>query len=207
MSVRRVVIPTIGRLYLHRWAGRSGPPLRIDVADKETDSCPTRPWPQDFQAAGAPGRATSGGYVMGMSGRMFLIDQDDELYRLPNFKFDQMLRDPTSHRLPRFAGARLRMASLVVELLNRQPIRVVWITFSFLSFDDKGYFDSRAFDRHQRARAELAWAPVFAEPEGITSVVDATTRFVAQGGRWAPSSALARRIDEAALGELKCTRL
>jgi hypothetical protein len=45
---------------------------------------------------------------MGLSSRMFLLDQDDNLYRLPNTKFEQILRDPTSLRIPRFAGARVR---------------------------------------------------------------------------------------------------
>ena len=37
---------------------------------------------------------------MGLSCRMYLLDQDDTLYRLPNAKFDQMLRDPSRCRLP-----------------------------------------------------------------------------------------------------------
>jgi hypothetical protein len=67
---------------------------------------------------------------------MFLLDQDDGLYRLSSAKFNQMLRDPTSCRLTRFAGARVRMTNVAVELLDRQPIRVVWNTFGFLAFDD-----------------------------------------------------------------------
>jgi hypothetical protein len=145
---------------------------------------------------------------MGLSFRMFLLDQDDALYRLPNKKFAQMLRDPTSYRLPRFAGARVRMTDVAVELLDRQPIRVVWITFAYLTFDAKGYFDASAFDRHQRARAELGLASSIDEPGGSAgTVVDAACRFVAQGGLWAPSRTLQRIIDAAALGQVKYTRL
>ena len=144
---------------------------------------------------------------MGISCRMFLLDQDDGLYRLSSAKFNQMLRDPTSCRLTRFAGARVRMTNVAEELLDRQPIRVVWNTFGFLAFDDEGYFDSGTFDHHQRARAELAWAPLAAEPKGAAIIVDATTRFVAQGGRWKPTRTLQRLIDEAALGRVKCPRL
>ncbi|SRR6266581_5217821 len=144
---------------------------------------------------------------MGLSCRIFLLDENDGLFRLPNTTFDEMLREPTRHRFPRFADARVRMADLVVELLERQPIRVVWTSFSILSFDDEGYFEASAFDRHQRARAELALAPLSGESAGVATVVDAATRFVAQGARWAPSRTLARRIDDAALGRAKCPRL
>src|SRR3972149_6516471 len=132
---------------------------------------------------------------MGFSFRMFLLDQDDGLYRLPNTKFEQMIRNPTSYRLLRFAGARVRMTDGAVELRHRPPIRVVSITFAFLTFDGDGYFDAGAFDRHQRARAEVGLASLIAEPEGAGTVVDAANRFVAQGGLWAPSRSLQRRID------------
>jgi len=138
---------------------------------------------------------------------MFLLDQEDRLYRLPNAKFDQILRDPTSCRFTRFAGTRVRMTDVAVELIDRQPIRVVWITFGFLAFDYDGYFDLTAFDRHQRARAELALALTTTEPKGERLAVDATDRFVAQGGRWTPSRSLQCLVDAAALEQVKCTRL
>jgi hypothetical protein len=129
---------------------------------------------------------------------MFLLDQNDGLYRLANAKFEHMLRDPTSHRIPRFAGARVRMTDVVVELLDRQPIRVVWTTFSILTFDGEGCFDPSAFDQQQRARAELALALPIAESSVAATVVDAASRFVAQGSRWAPSRTVAHLIDRAA---------
>lgn len=144
---------------------------------------------------------------MGLSCRLFLLDQDDGLYRLPSTKFDQLLRDSTSHRWLHFAGTRMRTTDVVVELLNRRPVRVVWITFGFIRFDQHGYFDQSEFDRQQRARAELALAPLDTEVRPNPTVVDAANRFIAQGGRWTPSRTLARRIEEAALGRMTCPRL
>jgi hypothetical protein len=53
----------------------------------------------------------------------------------------------------------------------------------------------------------LALALPTLEPRSDEIVVDAADRFVAQGGRWTPSRALQRRIDAAALEQVKCTRL
>ena len=144
---------------------------------------------------------------MGISCRMFLLDKDDGLYRLPNAKFDQILRDPTSCRFTHFAGTRVRMTDVAVELIERRPIGVVWITLGLLAFDDGGYFDLIAYDRHQRARAELALALPTTETKSERMVVAAANRFVAQGGRWTPSRTLQRRIDAAALDQVKCPRL
>ena len=79
---------------------------------------------------------------------MYLLDLDDTLYRLPSTKFGQMLRDPTRCHLPRFAGSRARMADVAVELIDRRPSRVIWITFGFLAFDNDGCFDLSSFARH-----------------------------------------------------------
>ena len=138
---------------------------------------------------------------------MYLLDQDDTLYRLPNAKFDQMLRDPTRCRLPRFAGRRLRMTDVAVELIDRRPSRVIWITFGFLGFDDNGCFDLSSFDRQQRARADLALALPSSAPKSEGIVIEAANRFVAQGGRWTPSRVLQRLIDAVALEQVKCHRL
>ena len=144
---------------------------------------------------------------MAISCRMFLLDQDDRLYRLPSTKFEQMLRDPTNCRLTRFAGTRVRMTHVAVKLADRKPLCVVRNTFGFLTFDNEGCFDVSAFNQHQWARAELGLARSIAEPASAGTVVDAATRFVAQGGLWTPSRALQRLLNAAALGQVKCERL
>lgn len=144
---------------------------------------------------------------MGFSCRRYLIAQDDTLCRLANIKFDRMLRDPASYPLLVFAGQRVRMASAVVELVGRVPTRVIRNTFAILIFDGEGCIDTGKFGKHQLAFTESALAPVSAVSDRHATVVDATTRFVAQGGSWTPSSTLARTINAAALGQLQCRRL
>ncbi len=141
---------------------------------------------------------------MPLSFRRFLLDRDDTLYRTT---FDRMLRNPKSHGLPRFAGQRVRMANVAVELMDRQPVRVVRTTFSILTFNSKGFLDPAAFEHYQQARAELALAPAPVPRARHANVVPATQRFVDQGGRWAPSVVVAKLIERAALERMKCPRL
>jgi hypothetical protein len=144
---------------------------------------------------------------MGLSHRKFVIDQNDRVCRLASKKFDAMLRNPASHRFLQFAGQRVRAVSTTVELANRQPIQVVLITFDILTFDDTGRFDLDTYRQQQFSRAEVAIAPLIASLDRNTDVVDSASRFIAQGGRWTPSPTLARAIDDAALGRMKCAQL
>ena len=137
--------------------------------------------------------------------RHFLLDQDDALYRLPSATHHRMLHDPVGHRLPRFAGQRVRSAEVTVALMIGKPIGVVRSSFCILTFKKNGALVSPLSDRHVRARAELALAPEL--PIRDTAVADARTRFLARGGQWSPSAAVRRRIEQAALGRLKCPRL
>jgi hypothetical protein len=146
---------------------------------------------------------------MGFSCRTFLIARDDTLWRLSGISFDRMLRDPASHRLPVFAGQRARMASVEVQLVDRNPVRVVRSTFSILTFDAEGRIDPSRFEKQQFALVESVVAPVFTvfADDSNQTVVDATSGFLAHGAQWAPSRALARVIDQTALGQRQCRRL
>ena len=67
-----------------------------------------------------------------------------------------MLRDAVRHRLPRFAGQRVRSAEVVVALMNGKPVAVERYSFSILTFKKNGALVSPLLDPHVRARAELA---------------------------------------------------
>ena len=145
---------------------------------------------------------------MTYSTRIFVVGPDDTLYRLGRAKFSGMLDDPERYRVPWFAGQRVRMAEAIVELRDRVPCAVVRFVYEMLRFDAQGRLDRRALVHQNAARAELFMSPVLVDPTtSDDAVVDASNRFIAQGGRWQPSPSLARRIHRAALGELSCKRL
>jgi hypothetical protein len=144
---------------------------------------------------------------MGFSCQRYLVARDETLNRLAYAKFDRMLRDPAHHLMPQFAGQRVRTAEVIVELVGREPVAVVRTTFAILTFDGAGRIVPSKLRKQQFALAELALAPVLAPSRSTKTVVDATHRFVAKGGSWAPSSSLARAIDDTALGRQRGRRL
>ena len=158
-------------------------------------------------AAAEQSRYTPHDAPLRLSCRMFVLDLDDSLYRLPTRTFEAMLEAPKKYPLARLAGSRVRMSDVAVELVERRPVRVVWSTFDILVFDDRGCLDAWAYERHQRACAELGLVPPIAEAKSAGTVVDAANRFIVQGGCWSPSPAQLRRIGAAALGRIRCRRL
>jgi hypothetical protein len=142
------------------------------------------------------------------STRIYILGPDDTLYRLASATFSRMVYDPASHRLERFAGQRVRMAELIVDVRDRAPCAVVRLVYGMLGFDAEGRLDRDAFIRRNAALAELAIDPVIPRiAEAEKAVVDAGSRFFARGGFWHPSAALEREILRAALEETPCKRL
>jgi hypothetical protein len=137
--------------------------------------------------------------------RHFLLDREGSLYRLPSATLDRMLQVPSRHRLLRLAGQRVRSAEVAVEMMNGRPLRVVRSVFNVLTFNNDGTLVPPVRDRHVRARVELALA--LGAPARHAGIAEASTRFVARGGEWTPSAAVARQIEQTALGREKCPRI
>lgn len=137
---------------------------------------------------------------MGIGCRRFIVDHDGKLVRLRNTIFERLLRDPQHYSMPAFAGQRVRMAEVLVQLADRKPLRVARRVYFVVSFDEAGRLDTTRLQQQQWALAESAMDPVLNLPGNDDYVLDAASRFIAQGGRWRPSNDLARRIDDAALG-------
>jgi hypothetical protein len=140
--------------------------------------------------------------------RTFILAEDDTLYRLASAKFSRMVDDPDSYRLERFAGQRVRMVEVIVEVHERRPQAVVRLIFEMLGFDGEGRLDREAFLRQNMALGNSVSERVLRGlVEKETTIVDASSRFVARGGQWQPLPQLRQRILRVALGELTCEKL
>lgn len=143
--------------------------------------------------------------VVTCSVRIFIVGSDDTLYRLAGTKFTGMLDEPERYRLPSFASQRVRMVEAIVELRDRVPCGIIRLVYEMLQFDAQGKLDRKAFERQNAALVDIL---LVGEPSTNDAVVvNAGSRFIAQGGQWRPSPSLARRVRQAALGEVKCQQL
>ncbi len=143
---------------------------------------------------------------MGLSSRLFLLSADDKVHALASTAFMRMLRREDVARVPDFAGQRVRQASIVVEVVDGRPSRMVHWTFSVLDIDADGLLDVERLNTQQGARLDARFEPSFVADTG-GPIVDASSRFVARGGSWEPDERLLRCIEAAALGQVPCPRV
>jgi hypothetical protein len=137
---------------------------------------------------------------------MLLLAADGAPRRLAEADFSRLCQDDRAWRVPAFAAQRIRWASLVVELFNRQPIRVVHRSLGFLQFDNAGRLEVDRMNRDQVARVDALVTPV-PTPRRDDTVINASSRFAARGGLWKPDAELSAMLNAAALGRLPCPRI
>ena len=85
----------------------------------------------------------------------------------------RMLRQEDVARVPDFAGQRVRLASVVVEMVNRTPSRMLHRTFSILDIGTDGLLDVARLNTRQIARMDDPLAPARPAPVNRTPIVDA----------------------------------
>ncbi len=78
---------------------------------------------------------------MGLSVRIFLVHDDDSIQRLALTRYERLLARDPKERLLQYAGRRFRYALAVVALVNRKPVEIMQIQYSYLSFDSEGRID------------------------------------------------------------------
>jgi hypothetical protein len=126
---------------------------------------------------------------MGLSIRIFLVDEDDSLHRLALARYERMLRDDLEESIPQFAGKRVRKALVVVDLENRRPVEIVHVEFSWLSLDSQGRLDRS--EKERETRLAMQAIPPLPGDEDSEQVIDARHRFVKKrydrDYRWNPT--------------------
>jgi hypothetical protein len=112
---------------------------------------------------------------MGMSLRIFIVNDDDSLKRLPLAKFERLRRGDPKEHLSEHAGKRMRYALVALEMENRKPIGINLIQYSYLTIDSKGRID--AAERERGARLALEMLPPISSENIDQNIIDAQHRF------------------------------
>jgi hypothetical protein len=141
---------------------------------------------------------------MGLSIRVFIVEDDDSIKRLPLAQYERLLKRDPNESLPKYAGRRIRYALLVVDLVNRRPIEIVRDQFGFLDFDDEGRLKIAEHEKKESLAFDML-APVLSD-QTDSRVIDARHKFARKRyfdkNRWEPTDEIIAAIAEAIFGKL-----
>jgi hypothetical protein len=137
--------------------------------------------------------------TMGLSIRIFIVEDDDTIKRLPLARYERLLKRDPDERLSRYAGKRVRYALIVVDLVNRKPIEVVRDEYAYLSFDDEGRLNLSELVKEESLAFDML-APLFPDQTN-GRVIDARHKFARKRyfdkHRWEPTDEIVAAIGEA----------
>jgi len=140
---------------------------------------------------------------MGISLRIFLVDDDDSIKRLPLTRYERLLRGEPEERLLQYAGKRVRYALVVVDLVNRIPVEILRIQYSLLSFDSEGRMDP--VEREKKAKLAFELLPPMPMEQDPSQLIDAQHYFAKKRYdneyRWTPSPEIEKAIMDAIFGK------
>ena len=140
---------------------------------------------------------------MGLSIRVFIVEDDNTIKRLPMIRFERMLNRDANEKLSKYAGKRVRYALIVVDLVNRRPIEIIKDEFAYLNFDDKGRL--KISEHEKRESLAFDMLSFFSQEQQDKRVIDARHKFAKKRYfnkyRWEPTDKLVAAIAEAIFGK------
>ena len=142
--------------------------------------------------------------------RQFFVSDDDEIFRVPNTKFERLLKGSFEEKTERFAGKRVRTAEIIVQVENRRPLQVLRAIYYYLHFNEKGILDYDRFMKDGGIVANAGIPDIFVE-KVQSNLINAQQEFAKKQRDhtvwWKPSMQLERNILDASIDEFKCKRL
>jgi transposase len=140
---------------------------------------------------------------MGLSIRIFLVEDDDSIKRLPLTRYERLHKHDPHERLLKYAGQRVRYALIVVDLVNRRPVEIVKDEFGFLFFDDEGRLKVSEHGKEESLALDML-DPLFSDQTN-SRVIDARHKFAKKRYfnkfSWSPTDEIIAAIAEAIFGK------
>jgi hypothetical protein len=98
---------------------------------------------------------------MSTAPRYYLVADDGKIHRLARATFYKLLEQKIPTPFPEFNGKRVKLATVNVRLDGRRAIGVTRASYTFITFDANGIFDSTEWDTATEATIATWTIPSF----------------------------------------------
>lgn len=140
---------------------------------------------------------------MGISTRIFFINDDDTIEQFPLARFERLRRGDPEERLKQYAGKRVRYALVVLEVENRRPVEIIMVQHSYLPFDSEGRIDAGEMEKAAGLAVDIV--PPLRSDQHHRGVIDAKHKFAKkrydEQYKWTPSTEITMGIVKAIFGK------
>lgn len=135
---------------------------------------------------------------MGYSLKIFLVDEDDNIKKIPLSRFEKIRNRDPGEALEEYKNSRIRYAEVVVELKNRKPASIARIVYGYLKFDTNGLTDEEYLNKEMQAA--LCMLPTLSFDNDSEKVINSANQFAQKRFKneftWTPSQPLKNAIIE-----------
>ena len=141
-------------------------------------------------------RAFYKGRPMGVSVRVFIIEEDDTVHKLSHAAFERLTRQDPKEYLPKYAGQKVRYVLIAVQMKNRKPVDILHTEESFFNFDTTCRLDFS--DRNEMIELVYDSLPPIEINRPKEKIVDARHHFAKKKYKrkftWKPTPQIAETI-------------
>jgi hypothetical protein len=131
---------------------------------------------------------------MGTGIRVFLVDDNDSVQRLPLARLERLLHFDREENLPQHAGKRMRCAMVFLQVAGRQVLSIRNIDYFLVPLDDKGRINKKEWEKGMHLGMDLL--PPLLNEENPKKIINASHRFAKRRYehefKWKPS----RKVEE-----------
>ena len=142
--------------------------------------------------------------IMGLGMRIFIVNDDGSLERMPAGRYNRLLRHGSNERLLQYAGKRVRCAVIVVESFERIPVEIVKSQYSYLLFDSEGKLLMELDENESRVASDLLEPVIVGKnKQGVDARHKFARKRYAREYLWQPSPEIEGAIWKAIFGQLE----
>lgn len=139
---------------------------------------------------------------MGLGYRVFIVNDDNSLQRIPFAKYERLYREGSQERLLEYAGQKVRCALVILLVEEREPQSIAWIDCHRIPFDSEGRVDLKEVENNVRSIGDLLDLPI--EKQKRDKVIDAHSVFARKRyereAKWSLTLELEQAIEEVIFG-------
>ncbi len=139
---------------------------------------------------------------MGLGYRVFIVNDDNSLQRIPFAKYERLYREDSQERLLEFAGRKVRCALVILFVEERKPQSIAFIDCHRIPFTAEGSVDLKEVENHVRSIGDFLDLPI--KEQKRDKIIDAQSVFARnryeREAKWSLTPELEQAIEEAIFG-------